>query len=105
MFDLIVDKLIKKDDKETLWKLCATYQGFDYNKVIDYYVEQRNSYYIEELVCITDGELDQEYLVTKMIETKDKDFIKLTLETCGKSMQYSMDDRLLEQLLTYIKIS
>lgn len=102
-FNLIVDELIKNDERELMWRLCGTFEGYNYNKVIDYFIKVRDSYYIEELVCFTCGELDQEYLVNKMIETNDKVFIKESLEECGNSMQYSMKDECLEKLLEFIK--
>ena len=102
-FNLIVDELIKNDERELMWRLCGTFEGYNYNKVIDYFIKVRDSYYIEELVCFTCGELDQEYLVNKMIETNDKVFIKNSLEECGNSMQYSMKDDCLEKLLEFIK--
>ena len=102
-FDLIVDELIKNDERELMWRLCGAFNGYNYNKVIDYFIKVRASYYVEELVCFTCGELDQEYLVNKMIETNDKEFIKEALEECGKSMQYSMKDECLEKLLDFIK--
>lgn len=86
-----------------MWRLCGTFDGYNFNKVIDYFIKVRDSYYIEELVSFTCGELDQEYLVNRMIETNDKEFIKASLEECGKSMQYSMKDEYLEKLLEFIK--
>lgn len=102
-FDLIIDELIKNDKRELMWRLCGTFNGYNYNKVIDYFIKVRDSYYIEELVSFTCGDLDQEYLVNKMIETNDKIFIRDSLEECGDSMQYSIDDEYLEKLLDFIK--
>lgn len=102
-FDIIIDNLISNDERELMWRLCGTLDGYNYNKVIDYFVNVRDSYYIEELVSFTCGELDQEHLVNKMIETNDKTFIKDSLEECGKSMQYSMKEENLEKLLEFIK--
>ncbi len=103
-FDLLVDKLIKNDEKELMWRLCGSYNGYNFNKVIEYFIKEKDSYYLEKLVCFTGGELDQKFMVEKMLETQDKLFIRNALEECGKSMQYSMNDDLLEQLLDYIKI-
>ena len=78
-FNLIIDVLIKEDRRELMWRLCVTYSNYNYNKVVDYFVDKKDSWYVEELVCFVNGELDQEYLVNKMIETKDKEFIKESL--------------------------
>lgn len=103
-FDAIVEELIKKDKRETMWRLCGIYIGYNFNKVIDYYIEKKDSYYVEELVCFVDGELDQEYLVNKMIETNDKEFVKACLELYGETMQYCMDNEWIEKLLNFVKI-
>lgn len=102
-FNVLIDELIKEDKRETIWRLCGIYIGYNFNKVIDYYIEKRDSYYLEELVCFVNGELDQEYLVNKLIETKDKEFIRTCLELYGNTMQYCMDNLWLEKLLDYIK--
>lgn len=59
-----------------MWRLCSTFNDYNYNKVIDY-INVRDSYYIEELVTIICDELDQEYLVNKTIGTDDKTFNRL----------------------------
>lgn len=102
-FDLIVGELIKNDKRELMWRLCGTFNGYNYNKVIDYFINVRDSYYVEELVSFTRGDLDQEYLVNKMIETNDKTFIRDSLEECGDSMQSFMKAEYLEKLLNFIK--
>lgn len=102
-FDLIATKLIINDEKELLWRLCGSFAGYNFNKVIDYFIKEKDSYYLEELVCFTNGELDQQHLVTQMLETNDKMFIKNALEEAGNSMQYCLNDNLLEKLLDFIK--
>lgn len=69
-FDNIVDYIMKNETtggnpKELVWRLCGCYEGFNFNKVIDIFVESKDSYYTSELVSYVDGNLDQEYLTKK----------------------------------------
>ena len=80
----------------------------EFDKAIDLliknnYVDTRDSFYIAELVSILVEDLDNEYLVNKMINTQDKDFIRKSLNYCNKIMQYSIDPICLEKLLEYVK--
>lgn len=102
-FDKKVEQLISINDSKELWCFTVTTQGLNYNRVIEYYINAKDSFYLEELVSAMSDELDQEYLVDKMIGTKDKNFIKEALLYCNKSMQYSMNQKLLEKLLDYVK--
>jgi len=102
-FNLIIDVLIKEDRRELMWRLCGTYSNYNYNKVVDYFVDKKDSWYVEELVCFVNGELDQEYLVNKMIETKDKEFIKESLELCGYCMESFLEPYLLKKLYLFLE--
>lgn len=102
-FDAIVDVLIKEDRRELMWRLCGTYSNYNYNKVIDYFVDKRDSWYVEELVCFVNGKLDQEYLVNKMIETKDKEFIKDALYLCGYCMETILEPHLLKKIYLFLE--
>jgi len=107
-FDLIIDKLIEDDKKEVMWKLCATYSiehegKYNYDKIVDYYIKTKDSYYLEELISFTSEELDHKYIVEKMLKTEDKTFIRNTLLECGNTVEYCLEPIELEKLLDYIK--
>jgi len=102
-FDLIINVLIKEDRRELMWRLCGTYPNYNYNKAIDYFVDKKDSWYVEELVCFVDGELDQEYLVNKMIETKDTKFIKDALSLCGNCMETILEPSLLKKIYLFLE--
>ena len=102
-FDKTIDLLIKNNDRVEIWNTCALTEGLNYNEVIDFYIDTKDSFYIAELVSILAEELDQDYLVKKLLETEDKDFIRESLNYCNKIMQYSLDQILLEKLLDYLK--
>ena len=107
-FDLIISELIKEDKKEVMWNLCTTYSieydgKYNYNKVVDYYIKTKDSYYLEELICFLTEELDHKYIVENMLKTNDKTFIKNTLQECGNAVEYLLEHTELEKLLDYIK--
>ena len=105
-FDNIVDYMMKNETeggnpKELVWRLCGCYGGYNFNKVIDIFVDSRDAYYTSELVSYVKGNLDQGYLINKMIETKDLDFINNTMST-GTITKY-LDDEHFEKIKSYYK--
>lgn len=107
-FDLIVDKLIEQNKKEVMWNLCATYSidyegKYNYNKIVDYYIKTKDSYYLEELICFACEELDHKYIVEEMLKTEDKTFIRNSLLECGNAIQYCLKPLELEKILDYLK--
>lgn len=101
-FDNMVDYIIKEEKnfniKELIWRLCLCYEGLNFNKVVDIFIDYRDSYYISELVSCVDGNLDQEYLVTKMIETDDLKFVKDAMSICFDSMLRFLGDEQIKKL-------
>lgn len=94
-FDNMVDYIMKNETKggnpkELVWRLCGCYKGFNFNKVIDLFVDSKDAYYTSELVSYVDGNLDQDYLVKKMIKTNDLNFIDEAMSNCGNAMVYSL---------------
>lgn len=90
-FDSIVDYIINNsaiytNPKELIWRLCGCYEGLNFNKVIDLFVDSKDSFYTSELVCFVNGNLDQKYLVKKMIETNDLKYINNAMSSCGNAM-------------------
>lgn len=103
-FDNIVEYVIQNEKKshEILWRLCGSYEGYNFNKVVDIFVDSKDSYYISELVSYVNGKLDQEYLTKKMLGTKDVDFIKSTLSYCGDAMEFYLDKKCIKVLKDFI---
>ena len=85
-FDALVLKLINDDDSYTLTSLVSIYWDYNRNKIIDYYINKGD---IELLLGFLDycndfstpnNQLDQKYVVDKLLEKNDKKFIKDILE-------------------------
>ena len=81
-FDELVIKLIKDDDSYTLTSLASIYWNYNRNKIVDYYIGKGN---LELLLGFLDycndfstpsNQLDQKYIVDKLIKKNDKKFIK-----------------------------
>lgn len=103
MIDYIIGHETKGDGnpKELIWRLCGCYEYLNFNKVIDIFVDSKDAYYTSELVCYVDGNLDQEYLVRKMIETNDLKFIDEAMSNAGNAMMYSLDEKYLNDIRNF----
>lgn len=102
-FDNIVDYIMQNElesgySKELLFRLSGCYEILNLKKVIDIFVDSRDAYYTSELVSYVDGNLDQEYLITKMLDTNDLKFINDAMTNCGNAMKYSLEEKYLNKI-------
>lgn len=74
--DLVVAG-IKEEKREALWRLAVNYnrKRKDFTRIEDYFIEQRDDYYLTELISAVKEDLDIDKLIEKVINTKDKKFI------------------------------
>ena len=105
-FDELVNKLMKEDQAKTLTILVSIYWDYNRNKIIDYFINKKD---VEELLSFLDycndfstekNQLDQKYIVDKMLETSDKKFIKEILES--NNLYFLNDEKEKDRLLKYI---
>lgn len=105
-FDILVDKLIKDDDSYTLTSLITIYLDYNRNKIIDYFINKKD---IDLLLGFLDycndfntkdNELDQKYIVDKLLNINDKQFIKDILES--NNIYFLTDNKQKERLLNFI---
>lgn len=68
---------IKNDKREALWRLAFNYDNkkMDCSLIEDYFIEKRDDYYLLELACALEGNLNLKKLSEKVLITKDKIFI------------------------------
>lgn len=90
-FDKIIKYIMENETiggnpKELVWRLCGCYKGYNYNQAIDIFVDSKDAFYTSELVSFVDGNLDQDYLTKKMIETNDLEFIDKAMSNCANAM-------------------
>ena len=105
-FDDLVLKLINDDDSYTLTSLVSIYWDYNRNKIIDYYIYKGD---IELLLGFLDycndfstpnNQLDQKYVVDKLLEKNDKKFIKDILESNSIYFLTNTDEK--NRLLDFI---
>lgn len=105
-FDELVNKLMKEDQAKTLTILVSIYWDYNRNKIIDYFINKKD---VEELLSFLDycndfstekNQLDQKYIVDKMLETSDKKFIKEILES--NNLYFLNDEKEKDRLIKYI---
>ena len=79
-FDKLVDAAINsgEDSRENCWRLAFNYEyhNLNFDKIIDYYISIRDVWYLVELMHFLQDDYDLDGIIEKVIETKDKDFIK-----------------------------
>ena len=107
-FDNMIDYIIKNEaieenPKELVWRLCGCYENLNFNKVIDFFVDSKDAYYVSELVTYVGDNLDQKYLTEKMLETNNLEFINNAMSYCGNAMSYSLDQKYIEEIRDFIK--
>ena len=107
-FDNIVDYIMNNETKggnpkELIWRLSGCYYSYlNLNKVIDIFVDTKDAYYTSELVSFVGGNIDQDYLITKMLDTNDIKFISDSLANCGHAMENFLDKEHLNTLKNFI---
>ena len=81
-FNDLVQVGIEEDAREALWRLAVNYhrKNINFNVIEDYFIEKRDAYYLVELLCAVEEDLDKEKLINKVMDTKDKWFIDAVLE-------------------------
>ena len=108
-FDDLVLKLINGDNSYTLTSLVSIYWDYNRNKIIDYFIDKGD---IELLLGFLDycndfstlnNQLDQKYVVDKLLEKNDKKFIKDILES--NSIYFLTNTEEKNRLLDFISIS
>ena len=105
-FDILVDKLIKDDDSYTLTSLVTIYLDYNRNKIIDYFIDKKDINLLLGFLdyCndfnTKDNELDQKYIVDKLLNINDKQFIKDILKS--NNIYFLTDNKQKERLLNFI---
>ena len=105
-FDKLVNKLMKEDQAKTLTILVSIYWDYNRNRIIDYFINKKD---VDELLGFLDycndfqtenTTLDQKYIVDKILETSDKQFIKEILES--NNLYFLNDEKEKDRLIKYI---
>ena len=105
-FNDLVAKLINDDEASTLTSLVAIYWDYNRNKIIDYFIDKGD---VELLLGFLDycndfstrnNQLDQKYVVDKLLNKNDKNLIK---DILNNNSNYFLTDKYeKEKLINYI---
>lgn len=105
-FNDLVAKLINDDEAYTLTSLVALYWDYNRNKIIDYFIDKGD---VGLLLGFLDycnnfstqtNLLDQKYVVEKLLNKKNKEFIKDILNS--NSIYFLTDIKEKEKLIKYV---
>jgi len=105
-FNDLVQKLIEDDESDILICLVAIYWDYNRNKIIDYFINKGDVELLLGLLdCCNDfstsqNELDQKYVVDKLLSKNDKKFIKEFLDS--NSTYFLRDKEQKERLINFI---
>lgn len=103
-FDAIVKEAINsgKDSKENCWRLAVNYQydELNFDKIVEYLIQTRDSYYVVELVHTLFDVLNQDKIISSIIETRDRKFIGALLEDNFIDRTFSLEQ--IEKLEDYM---
>ena len=105
-FDSLVDKLIT-DNSTIFASLVAIYRDYNRNKIIDYYIDKGDADLLLGFLdycndfATEDNELDQKYVVDKLLQKNNKGFIKKILES--NYLYFLTDKKEKERLITFVK--
>lgn len=74
----LIDLGIKIDSMEKLLRLAFSYgvSGLDTSKIVDYFINKRDDYYLIELICAIEVNLDVDKIMNKVLDTNDDKFIR-----------------------------
>lgn len=103
-FNELVDAGIRKDARESLWRLALNYdgKGKDFRKIEDYFILKRDDYYLTELLSAVEKNLDTNKSVEKIMKTKDEVFISNVIKR-GIDIGHIFSEEELEKLKNAIK--
>ncbi|MBQ4584204.1 MAG: hypothetical protein IJA94_04905 [Bacilli bacterium] len=105
-FNDLVAKLIIDDEAYTLTSLVAIYSDYNRNKIIDYFIDKGD---VELLLGFLDycndfntqtNQLDQKYVVHKLLNKNDKKLIKSILNNNSIYFLTDLDEK--EKLIKYV---
>lgn len=92
--DDLIDIGIKQNNKEKLWRLAFNYAeyGIDTSKIEDYYINERDDYYLIELISAVKEYLNVDRIMDKVLDTNDDKFIHACANYATKLELFTWDE-------------
>ncbi|MBE6157556.1 MAG: hypothetical protein E7160_02060 [Firmicutes bacterium] len=77
-FDELSEICIKNDKREWLWRLAFNYskRNINFDKIVDYYIEKKDDYYLSELICAVGTDLDIDKIIDSINDQELIDGLK-----------------------------
>ena len=91
-FDKLVKVGIENDKREWLWRLAFNYEfsKMNFDKIVDYYIEKKDSYYLVELISAVSQCLDIDSIIDKI---KDKEVIEYLIKNESIIREYVKEEQ------------
>lgn len=104
-FDNMINYIINQEEspKEIVWRLCECYEYLHFNNVIDFFVNSKDAHYLSELCLYAKNDFNQKYLTKKLLETKNLKLIKDVMSKSGNLVNYYLDQKYVNEILSFIK--
>lgn len=92
--DDLIDIGLKQNNKEKLWRLAFNYAeyGIDTSKIEDYYINERDDYYLIELISAVKEYLNVDRIMDKVLDTNDDKFIHACANYATKLELFTWDE-------------
>ncbi len=92
--DDLIDIGLKQNNKEKLWRLAFNYAeyGIDTSKIEDYYINERDDYYLIELISAIKEYLNVDRIMDKVLDTNDDKFIHACANYATKLELFTWDE-------------
>lgn len=78
--DELFDFCIQNNLKERAWRIALSYSNFtnySFAKLVDYYINERDAYYLQELIyAVGEDKVELKKTYKKILDTKNKEFIE-----------------------------
>lgn len=77
-FNELIEVGIKEDKRESIWRMAMNYnrKGKDFSKIVDYFIEKRDDYYLAELISGVEEDLDLDSVIDKALKTENIEFLR-----------------------------
>lgn len=92
--DDLIEIGLKQNNKEKLWRLAFNYAeyGIDTSKIEDYYINERDDYYLIELISAIKEYLNVDEIMDKVLDTNDDKFIHACASYATKLELFTWDE-------------
>ena len=91
---------LEKDKREWLWRLAFNYerQDINFDGIIDYFISQKDGYYLTELISAIGESLDIDKIIDKINDKELINYLKEEKSIISKHVSEAQFNRLISKL-------